>query len=47
MAEYCEICGEELDADEEEDRICKKCKKGEYEDEDYEKDEEYIDPGIT
>jgi hypothetical protein len=46
MAEYCEICGEELDYDEEEHGICKKCKKGQ-EDEDYEKDDDYIDPGVT
>jgi len=47
MAEYCEICGEELDSEDEEDGICKKCKKNQYEEEEYEKDENYIDPGIT
>jgi len=46
MAEYCEICGEELDPDEEDDDICKNCKKAESE-EKYESDEDYIDPGVT
>jgi len=47
MTDYCEICGEELNPDEE-DGICKKCKKTQGgDDEEYEKDEEYIDPGIT
>ena len=46
MTEYCEICGEELDSDEEEFGICKNCKKGR-DDKEYEKDEDYIDPGIT
>ena len=48
MTDYCEICGEELDADEEEDGICKKCKKTQGGDDgEYESDGEYIDPGIT
>jgi hypothetical protein len=47
MIEYCEICGEELDPDEEEDGICDKCKNVKDEDDEYEKDEDYIDPGIT
>ena len=48
MAEYCEICGEELDPSEEEDGICNKCKNvKEEEDDEYEKDDDYIDPGIT
>lgn len=47
MAEYCEICGDELDPDDEEYGLCKKCKKSQEEDEEYEKDENYIDPGIT
>ncbi len=46
MAEFCEVCGEELDDDEEEVGICKNCKK-EQKEEEYEKDENYIDPGIT
>lgn len=46
MAEYCEICGEELDPDDE-DGICKNCKKSQGEEEEYKKDEDYIDPGIT
>jgi hypothetical protein len=47
MAEYCEICGEELDPDEEEYGICENCRKSQEEDEEYDKDEEYIDPGVT
>ncbi len=47
MAEHCEICGEELDEYEEAEGICKKCKKDQSEDEEYEKDEGFIDPGIT
>ncbi|UCH71772.1 MAG: hypothetical protein JSW62_05070 [Thermoplasmatales archaeon] len=47
MAEYCEICGEELDTDEEEEGICSKCKNTKEEDDEYEKDEDYIDPGVT
>ena len=46
MAKYCEICGEELDYDEEEYGICKNCSRTQ-EDEEYKKDENYIDPGIT
>jgi len=47
MTEYCKICGDELDPDEEEYGICDKCKKEQEDDEEYEKDENYIDPGIT
>jgi hypothetical protein len=47
MAEYCEICGEELDPDEEEEGICDKCKSVKDEDDEYKKDEDYIDPGVT
>ena len=47
MAEYCEICDEELDKDEEEEGICSKCKNAKEEDYEYEKDEDYIDPGVT
>ena len=47
MSEYCEICGEELKPDEEEEGICENCKKGQEKEEEYEKDEDYIDPGIT
>jgi RecJ-like exonuclease len=47
MVEYCEICGEELDENEEKEGICRKCKKEKGEDEEYEKDEDFIDPGIT
>jgi len=46
MAEYCEVCGEELDENEQYEGICRKCKK-ETEEGEYEKDEDYIDPGIT
>jgi len=47
MADFCEICGDELDSDEEIEGICKKCKKDQQEDQEYEKDEDFIDPGIT
>ena len=47
MVEYCEFCEAELEDDEIEEGICKKCKKLQEEDEEYEKDEDYIDPGIT
>lgn len=43
MTEYCEICGAELDSDEEEDGICKSCKNPDYEEE----EEDYVDPAIT
>ena len=43
MAEYCEICGEELDTDDEAEGICKNCKKPQEQG----GEEEYIDPGIT
>ena len=46
MTNYCEICGEELDP-EEEDGICENCKTRQQKEETYEKDEDYIDPGIT
>lgn len=48
MTEYCEICGNELDPDEEEDGICENCKNSSNdEDEEYKKDEDYIDPAVT
>jgi len=47
MTMYCEICGEELDPSEEDEGICKNCKKTQNAEEEYEKDEDYIDPGIT
>jgi hypothetical protein len=43
MVEHCEICGEELDTDDEAEGICKNCKKPQ----EKEEEEEYIDPGIT
>jgi len=45
MTEYCDICGEKLDPDEEEYGICKACSNKQ--DEEYKIDEDYIDPGIT
>jgi hypothetical protein len=46
MAEYCEICGEELDLDKEYEGICKSCKKSQEEGK-YKSDEDFVDPGIT
>ena len=46
MAKYCEICGEELAHDEEDENICNNCKKVKSEEE-YESDEDFIDPGVT
>ena len=45
MTEYCEVCGGELDSDEEQDGICTRCKKEQKEE--YEKDEDFTDPGVT
>jgi hypothetical protein len=46
MTEYCEICDEELDFDEEQNgNICTRCKKEKKEE--FEKDEDFIDPGVT
>ena len=47
MSEYCEICGAELDPDEEDEGICSNCKIVKGTNNEYEKDEDYIDPGIT
>ena len=47
MTEYCDICGKELDIEEEEYGICKKCKKNQDDYEDYGKDDDFIDPGVT
>lgn len=49
MTEYCELCGCKLDPDEEEDGICEDCKNQDEEEdeEEYKKDEDYIDPAIT
>jgi len=46
MTEFCEICGEELDLDEENEGICENCKKSQKE-EKYKSDEDFVDPGIT
>ncbi len=47
MTEYCEICGEELTSEEEDEGICEKCKIAKQSKEAYKEDKEYIDPGIT
>ena len=47
MTRYCEICGKELEPEEEEDGICENCKISQSNGSTYEKDEDYIDPGIT
>ena len=47
MTEYCEICGKELNPDEEEDGICKNCKIAKESGEVYKEDKDYVDPGIT
>ena len=47
MAEYCEICGEELASEEEDEGICKNCKTSKSEEGNYAKDEDYVDPGIA
>lgn len=46
MAKYCEICGEELDPEEENEGICENCKTSRNEEPNSE-EEEYHDPGIT
>ena len=47
MTTYCEICGEELDPEEESEGICENCKTSRRSDSNYEKDEDYVDPGVT
>jgi hypothetical protein len=47
MTQNCEICGDELEEQEYEDGICKRCKRGEESSERYIPDKDYIDPGIT
>ena len=48
MAEYCEICGEELSPEEEDEGICENCKIAKQsKQEQYKEDEDYLDPGIT
>ena len=46
MTKFCEICGEELNPGEENEGICQNCKASQKNGQ-YEKDEDYIDPGIT
>jgi len=45
MTEYCEICGAELEAEEEEDGICANCKRSKGHD--YKTEEDDYDPGIA
>jgi len=46
MTMYCEICGEELEPEEEAEGICEKCKASR--DQDYnDKEEDDYDPAIT
>ena len=47
MTKYCEICGEELSTEEEAEGICENCKISQNDNSNYEKDDDYIDPGIT
>ena len=47
MTMYCKICGDELDPEKEADGICEKCKNLQTDDLNYEKDDDYIDPGVT
>ena len=47
MADYCEKCGVELDPDEVDEGFCKTCKSAQQTQNEYKKDEDYIDPGIT
>ena len=47
MTKYCEICGEELSLEEEAEGICENCKISQNDNSNYEKDDDYIDPGIT
>ena len=46
MTKFCESCGEELSPEEEDEGICQNCKASQ-KNGNYEKDENYIDPGIT
>jgi len=47
MTMYCEICGEELAPEEESEGICENCKISKRNNSNYEKDEDFIDPGVT
>jgi hypothetical protein len=48
MVDYCEKCGEELlDSDEMDAGLCETCKSAQQTRNEYKKDEDYIDPGIT
>ena len=47
MTTYCENCGEELTAEEEDEGICENCKAMKKNQFKNEEDENYIDPGIA
>jgi predicted amidophosphoribosyltransferase len=47
MADHCKNCGRDLTDEEEEEGVCKKCKKSSDKDEEYETDEEFNDPAVT
>ena len=47
MSLYCEICGEELDPEEEAEGICENCKISRRSGSNFEDDEDYVDPGVT
>jgi|GEM_PF-966965 len=47
MTTYCEICGEELSPEEEDEGICENCKTSKKNQIKDEEDEDYVDPGIT
>jgi ribosome-binding protein aMBF1 (putative translation factor) len=47
MAQYCEICGEELDSEEKDFGICDRCRNKDEKQAEYQVDNDYIDPGIT
>ena len=48
MAMYCEVCGEELDPEEESEGICDSCKISRSKQHEHDEEtEEYHDPGIA
>jgi len=47
MCAYCEACGEELTPEEEDEGLCEKCKRELDDDEEYEEDEDFVDPAVT
>ena len=46
MPEYCEMCGEELNPEDEVEGICENCKIAR-DAKKIEEDEDYVDPGVT